>query len=119
MKPNDVTMVSLLSACAKKLDLKFRRWVHSYIERNEIDMSLLLCNAMLNMYTKCASFEEAKDRLIRYRRRILSHGQLCLLGCEIGGKMMQLSVIFNKMPNQDIAAWNTLISAYEQNGQPK
>jgi pentatricopeptide repeat protein len=27
--------------------------------------------------------------------------------------------VFDAMPCQDIAAWNALISAYEQNGKPK
>jgi pentatricopeptide repeat protein len=27
--------------------------------------------------------------------------------------------VFEAMPCQDIAAWNALISAYEQNGKPK
>ncbi|GMY10611.1 pentatricopeptide repeat-containing protein At2g29760, chloroplastic-like isoform X1 [Fagus crenata] len=66
VKPNDMTMVGVLSACTKKLDLEFRRWVCSYIERSEISVNLTLTNAML-----------------------------------------------------DIAAWNALISAYEQSGKPK
>ncbi|KAF5206425.1 Pentatricopeptide repeat-containing protein, partial [Thalictrum thalictroides] len=60
MMPNDVTMVSVISACTKKLNLKLGRWVHSFIEKNEIRMSLILSNAMLDMYTKCGSLEEAK-----------------------------------------------------------
>ena len=47
VKPNDVTMVGVLSACTKKLDLEFGRCVCSYIERNEINVNLTLSNAML------------------------------------------------------------------------
>ncbi|XP_030967845.1 pentatricopeptide repeat-containing protein At2g29760, chloroplastic-like [Quercus lobata] len=60
VKPNDVTMVGVLSACTKKLDLEFGRWVCSYIERNEINVNLTLSNAMLDMHMKCGSFEDAK-----------------------------------------------------------
>ncbi|GMY08081.1 pentatricopeptide repeat-containing protein At2g29760, chloroplastic-like [Fagus crenata] len=60
VKPNDVTMLGVLSACTKKLDLEFRRWVCSYIERNEISVNLTLSNVMLGMYMKCGSVEDAK-----------------------------------------------------------
>ncbi|KAF9675462.1 hypothetical protein SADUNF_Sadunf09G0034800 [Salix dunnii] len=48
-RPNRVTMVGVLSACAKKIDLEFGRWACDYIERNGIDINLILSNAMLDM----------------------------------------------------------------------
>lgn len=58
--PNSVTMVGVLSACAKMFDLEFGRWVCSYIERKQIKVDLTLCNAMLDMYTKCGSIDDAQ-----------------------------------------------------------
>ncbi|KAK4854955.1 hypothetical protein QYF36_002727 [Acer negundo] len=49
VKPNAVTMVGVLSACTKKKDLEFGRWIRSYIEQNGIKMDLTLSNAMLDM----------------------------------------------------------------------
>ncbi|KAK0571512.1 hypothetical protein LWI29_017368 [Acer saccharum] len=60
VKPNAVTMVGVLSACTKLNDLEFGRWIRSYIEQNGIKMDLTLSNAMLDMYVKCGSVEDAK-----------------------------------------------------------
>ncbi|XWS53010.1 hypothetical protein CRYUN_Cryun11dG0121100 [Craigia yunnanensis] len=60
VKPNDVTMVGVLSACTKKLDLEYGRWVCLYIERNGISVNLTLSNAIIDMFTKCGSLEDAK-----------------------------------------------------------
>ncbi|KAF8402675.1 hypothetical protein HHK36_010764 [Tetracentron sinense] len=119
MKPNDVTMVSLLSACAKKLDLKFGRWIHSYIERNKINMSLILRNAMLDMYTKCGSLEDAKSLFNKIPDKDYVSWTTMIVGYAKLGEYNEARFVFDAMPSQDIAAWNALISAYEQNGQPK
>ncbi|TXG46349.1 hypothetical protein EZV62_002877 [Acer yangbiense] len=60
VKPNAVTKVGVLSACTKMKDLEFGRWVRSYIEQKGIKMDLTLSNAMLDMYAKCGSVEDAK-----------------------------------------------------------
>ncbi|KAE8039250.1 hypothetical protein FH972_011678 [Carpinus fangiana] len=68
----------------------------------ELGVNLTLRNAMLDTYWKCGGIEDAKrlfDKMLEKdeaRRRV-----------------------FDAMPCQDIAVWNALISAYEQNGKPK
>ncbi|XP_042516472.1 pentatricopeptide repeat-containing protein At2g29760, chloroplastic [Macadamia integrifolia] len=119
VKPNDVTMVGVLSACAKNLDLDFGRWVHSYIERNEIDMDLILTNSMLDMYTKCRSLEEAKRIFDKMHEPDSVSWTTMIVGYAKSGDFDAARNVFDMMPNRDIAAWNALISAYEQSGHPK
>ncbi|KAK9280629.1 hypothetical protein L1049_014325 [Liquidambar formosana] len=119
MKPNDVTMVGVLSACAKKLDLEFGRWVHSYIERNKISLGLTLSNAMLDMYTKCGSVEDAKRLFDEMPEKDIVSWTTMLAGYAKLGEYDAARRVFDAMPRQDIAAWNALISAYEQSGKPK
>ncbi|KAM1255004.1 hypothetical protein PS1_029478 [Malus domestica] len=119
VKPNDVTMVSVLSACAKKVDLEFGRWVCSRIERNEIGENLTLNNAMLDMYVKCGSIEEAKRLFDRMPEKDIVSWTTILDGYAQSGNYDEAWQIFTAMPSQDIAAWNVLISSYEQSGKPK
>ncbi|OVA06499.1 Pentatricopeptide repeat [Macleaya cordata] len=119
MKPNDVTMVSVLSACSKKSNLAFGRWVHSYIEKNGIEESLILNNAILDMYIKCGSLEEAKRIFDKMPERDPISWTTMLVGYTSFGEFDAAHHVFNEMPSQDIAAWNSLISAYEQSGQPR
>ena len=84
VKPNVITMVSVLSACAKKLDLEFGRWICSYIEKNEIAVDLTLNNAMLDMYVKCGSINDAKNLFDRMREKdIVSWTTMLLRSCQI------------------------------------
>ncbi|BFG33937.1 hypothetical protein CerSpe_202110 [Prunus speciosa] len=119
VKPNDVTMVSVLSACAKKVDLEFGRWVCSYIQRNEIKENLTLNNAMLDMYVKCGSVEDAKRLFDRMPEKDIVSWTTMLDGYAQLGNYEEAWRVFAAMPSQDIAAWNVLISSYEQSGKPK
>ncbi|KAG6402902.1 hypothetical protein SASPL_135116 [Salvia splendens] len=79
VRPNDVTMVGVLTACRRmKVDVKFGKMVHSYIEKNGIKQSLILCNAILDMYTRCGGVDEAK-------------------------------MFFDKMVEKDIISWTTIL----------
>ncbi|PIA59353.1 hypothetical protein AQUCO_00400323v1 [Aquilegia coerulea] len=119
MMPNDVTMVSVISACTKKLNLKLGRWVHSFIEKNDIRMNLILSNAMLDMYTKCGSLEEAKKLFDKMPEKDVVSLTTMLVGYAQSGEFDTAQQFFNSMPSQDITAWNSLISAYEQSGRSK
>ncbi|KAK8550839.1 hypothetical protein V6N13_119343 [Hibiscus sabdariffa] len=119
VKPNDVTMVGVLSACTTKLDLEFGRWVHSYIERNGISVNLTLNNAILDMYTKCRSLEDAKSLFDMMEEKDIVTWTTMLDGYAKLGAYEEARQILDTMPRQDIAAWNALISGYEQNGMSK
>ncbi|KAL5721102.1 Pentatricopeptide repeat-containing protein [Ranunculus cassubicifolius] len=119
MRANDITMVSVISACTKKLNLKLGKWIHSFIEKNRIEMSLILSNAMLDMYTKCGSLEEAKRLFDMMPEKDVVSLTTMLVGYAQMGEFDTARKFFNAMPSQDITAWNSLISAYEQSSRPK
>jgi pentatricopeptide repeat protein len=119
VKPNDVTMLGVLSACTKKLDLEFRRWVCSYIERNEISVNLTLSNAVLGIYMKCGSVEDAKRLFDKMQEKDIFSWTTMLDGYAMFGEYDEAQRVSDAMPCKDIAAWNALISAYEQSGKPK
>ncbi|MQL90748.1 hypothetical protein Taro_023358, partial [Colocasia esculenta] len=51
--PNQVTLVSALSACARVGVLALGTWIHAYIDRNKIEMDCHLSSALIDMYAKC------------------------------------------------------------------
>ncbi|KAK0605205.1 hypothetical protein LWI29_024167 [Acer saccharum] len=119
VKPNAVTMVGVLSACTKMKDLEFGRWIRSYIEQNGIKMDLTLSNAMLDMYVKCGSVEDAKKLFDKMEEKDIVSWTTMIDGYAKLGEYDVAKSFLDAVPRQETATWNTLISAYDQNGKPQ
>ncbi|KAI0502127.1 hypothetical protein KFK09_017074 [Dendrobium nobile] len=117
--PNDVTMVSVLSACGRKGDLELGRWIHSYIKENDITQCLILNNAILDMYTKCGNFADASLLFDSMKEKDSISWTTMLVAYAKSREFNAARRVFDEMPYRDIAVWNALISGYEQNGRPK
>uniref|UniRef100_M1AET2 Pentatricopeptide repeat-containing protein n=1 Tax=Solanum tuberosum TaxID=4113 RepID=M1AET2_SOLTU len=59
VKPSEVTMVSLLSACAHLGALDMGEWIHGYIRTKKIKIDYVLGNVLIDMYFKCGNVEAA------------------------------------------------------------
>ncbi|XP_030532058.1 pentatricopeptide repeat-containing protein ELI1, chloroplastic [Rhodamnia argentea] len=59
VRPNEVTVVSVLSACGQLGALELGRWIHSHIKSNGIQMNAYVGTALVVMYSKCGSLEDA------------------------------------------------------------
>nr|DAD43845.1 TPA_asm: hypothetical protein HUJ06_002075 [Nelumbo nucifera] len=60
VRPNEVTMISVLSACAQLGALELGRWLHSYIKNNGIQVNVHIGTALVDMYCKCGSLDDAR-----------------------------------------------------------
>ncbi|XP_075518098.1 pentatricopeptide repeat-containing protein At4g30700 [Primulina tabacum] len=58
--PNHVTITSILSACAQLGALSLGKWVHDLIKREYLDSNIYVSTALIDMYMKCGSIEEAR-----------------------------------------------------------
>lgn len=61
VRVNEVSMVSLLSACTHLGALDQGKWVHAYIERNMLRMTVTLGTALIDMYAKCGNMNKAME----------------------------------------------------------
>ncbi|KAL6652517.1 hypothetical protein ACP70R_011442 [Stipagrostis hirtigluma subsp. patula] len=61
VEPNDVTMVSVLSACAVLSALETGKWVHSYIRRKRLPLTVVLGTALVDFYAKCGCIDSAVE----------------------------------------------------------
>ncbi|WOK99016.1 pentatricopeptide repeat-containing protein [Canna indica] len=86
VNPDDVTLISLVSACSQSGDLNRGQWLHSYAnERGLVKKSLNLGNAILDMYCKCGDLQSAQS-------------------------------IFMEMDEKDLLTWTTMISGLAKSG---
>ncbi|XP_062185997.1 pentatricopeptide repeat-containing protein At1g08070, chloroplastic-like [Phragmites australis] len=61
VEPNDVTMVSVLSACAVLGVLETGKWVHSYIKWKRLPLTVVLGTALVDFYAKCGCIDSAVE----------------------------------------------------------
>ncbi|KAL8106438.1 hypothetical protein AgCh_029994 [Apium graveolens] len=60
VKPNEFTLVSLLIACTELGSLKLGTWVHEFALKCGFKVGTYLGTALIDMYSKCGSLEDAK-----------------------------------------------------------
>ncbi|KAI7755141.1 hypothetical protein M8C21_026011, partial [Ambrosia artemisiifolia] len=68
-KPDAVTVVSLLQACASVGAHHQGKWIHNFIIRNSLESSLLIDTAIIDMYCKCGNIDSARkcfDRMSKH-----------------------------------------------------
>jgi pentatricopeptide repeat protein len=61
VRANDVTMVSVLGACAHMGDLEQGRRVHWFIQDRGFPLNLRLATSLVDMYAKCGAIYEALE----------------------------------------------------------
>ncbi|XP_059454149.1 pentatricopeptide repeat-containing protein At1g34160 [Corylus avellana] len=58
-KPNEVTVLGALSACSQLGVEKEGEKIHGYIMEEKLDMNVIVCNAVIDMYAKCGFVNKA------------------------------------------------------------
>ncbi|XP_057967601.1 pentatricopeptide repeat-containing protein At4g30700 [Malania oleifera] len=59
VRPNPVTVTSILSACAQLGALSLGKWVHSLANREGFESNIYVSTALVDMYAKCGSISGA------------------------------------------------------------
>ncbi|WCJ36138.1 Pentatricopeptide repeat (PPR) superfamily protein [Euphorbia peplus] len=59
LEPNEVTMVSVLSCCATLVTLEMGKWVHLYIKKKRMKLTVTLGTALIDFYAKCGLIDTA------------------------------------------------------------
>ncbi|KAJ6706507.1 PENTATRICOPEPTIDE REPEAT-CONTAINING PROTEIN [Salix purpurea] len=59
IKPDEFTMVSILTACAQLGALELGEWIRTYIDKNKVKSDTFVGNALIDMYFKCGNVDKA------------------------------------------------------------
>ncbi|KVI03652.1 Pentatricopeptide repeat-containing protein [Cynara cardunculus var. scolymus] len=60
-KPDAVTFVSTLSACAQVGAIYMGGWIHGYIKKHGVKLSCHLITSLIDMYSKCGDLNKALE----------------------------------------------------------
>uniref|UniRef100_A0A7N2LUQ4 Pentatricopeptide repeat-containing protein n=1 Tax=Quercus lobata TaxID=97700 RepID=A0A7N2LUQ4_QUELO len=119
VEPNEVTMIAVLSACSLKGDLTMGKSIHEYIKKRNVNCSLNLQNAMLDMYVKCGCLVAAREVFDDMKIRDVFSWTIMVNGYAKFGDLDLARKFFNAMPEKNVVSWNAVIAGYSQNNQPE
>ncbi|KAJ8573084.1 hypothetical protein K7X08_009595 [Anisodus acutangulus] len=98
VKPNEVTIASVLPACANLGALEVGREIEAYARANGYFKNMFVCNAVLEMYTKCGRIDRTMQLFHELgRRRNLCSWNTMIMGLAVHGKGDEALKLFNQM----------------------
>ncbi|XP_057818267.2 pentatricopeptide repeat-containing protein At2g27610 isoform X2 [Cryptomeria japonica] len=69
VKPNSVTIVSILPVCARSADSLKGKEIHNYIIKHGFESNILVKNALIDMYAKCGYTQVARQLFDRMPKK--------------------------------------------------
>ncbi|XP_031275629.1 pentatricopeptide repeat-containing protein At5g15300-like [Pistacia vera] len=97
-RPDEVTMLSLLSACADMGDLEVGKKIHcALLEVSSGDIKVLLGNALIDMYGKCGSIERAMEVFHGMKEKDDSTWNSVIIGLAFHGYAEESITLFSEM----------------------
>lgn len=95
--PNDVTLVSVLPACAHLGALDLGKWIDGFISRRGMALSLFLGNALADMYAKCGCIREVMRVFNRMQERDVISWSIIICGLAMSGRADEAFGCFYEM----------------------
>lgn len=117
VRPDGVTAVSVLHACAQSTDLIFGMEVHRYVIDNGAKMDLSLCNSIIAVYAKCGSLDYARELFEGMSEKDEITYSTIISGYTVHGFVDEAMTIFGEMRKPGLSTWNAVISGRVQNNK--
>lgn len=117
---DEMTFVSVLSACSQLGDLRFGSWVEGYMHRIGIELDDHLRTALIDFHAKCGSLDKAYNLFQDLRKRDLVAYSAMIFGCGINGKAKDAICLFEEMVEAKISpnkiTFTGLLTAFDHAG---
>ena len=106
VQADKITYLNILKACASPLSLKWGREVHLLIRHDGLESDIRVGTALIQMYAKCGSIEEARQAFDNLtNRNVVSWTAMVGEHAQSGSTKVG-----------DIVTWNVMIGAYAGSG---
>ncbi|KAL4273387.1 hypothetical protein GQ457_13G029280 [Hibiscus cannabinus] len=97
LRPNDLTLVSALSACAKIGALEAGVRIHRYTMENGFQLNKAIATVLVDMYAKCGDIQSASKVFEETKEKDIRTWSVMIWGCAIHGFYAQVIQYFKKM----------------------
>ena len=115
-KPDEATVVSTLSACTALKNLELGKEIHDYV-RNNLDFTVRISNALLDMYAKCGFLSVARKLFDEMPMKNVICWTSMVAGYINYGKLDEARELFERSPVRDVVLWTAMINGYVQYNQ--
>eukprot|EP01018_Ginkgo_biloba_P026252 Gb_14197 [translate_table: standard] len=116
IQPNQFTFASVLPACADLASLEQGKKFHEDIIRSGFLANVFVGSALVDMYCKCGSIEDARLMFDKLPARNVVSWNSMIAGYAQNGLLDEALKLFQQMPERNVVSWNTMIAGYAQNG---
>ncbi|ONK63858.1 uncharacterized protein A4U43_C07F19660 [Asparagus officinalis] len=119
LKVDSSVAVSIVTACANLGLLSVGKKVHCAVIVLGFYDNVALGSALIDMYCKCSSIEDARKVLFGLKeRKQVSHWNSMISGCLHCGFLEEARGYFDKMPIKNVISWTAMIAGHVQCGLP-
>uniref|UniRef100_A0A0D9W4U6 DYW domain-containing protein n=1 Tax=Leersia perrieri TaxID=77586 RepID=A0A0D9W4U6_9ORYZ len=98
----EVTLVSVLTACAQLGALERGKWVHSYVHNRGMRVSLTLGTALVDMYSKCGAVAAAMEVFDSMGERNVYTWTSAVSGLAMNGMGRECLELFKRMESSGV-----------------
>ena len=102
VKADEFTLASVVGACGDMGALDLGKWVHSYIDKEGIDIDIVLGTSLVDMYSKCGSLDNAIRVFEGMSKRDVMAWSTMIGGCAIHGFGEKALKMFHAMKSANV-----------------
>ena len=102
IKPDQVTMLSVITACAHLGALDQAKWIHIFVDKNGFGGALPINNALIDMYAKCGSLERARRIFDKMPRKNVISWTCMISAFAMHGDASNALSFFHQMKDENI-----------------
>ncbi|KAG9457424.1 hypothetical protein H6P81_001932 [Aristolochia fimbriata] len=97
VRPDEITMVNVLSACAGLGALELGREIHLYLGRSRLLLNEILATALVDMYSKCGSIKDACLVFVKSTEKDVVLWNAMIVGLATHGHGRDSLAVFSQM----------------------
>ncbi|KAK7290593.1 hypothetical protein RIF29_05125 [Crotalaria pallida] len=97
VRPNEFTVVSLVRACTEMGGLKLGRRIHNYALSNGFQIGPFLGTALIDMYSKCGSLDDARKVFDKMKVKNLATWNAMITSLGVHGLRNEALALFEEM----------------------
>lgn len=100
-KPDLVTVLSIISGCGQSGALELGKWIDNYADSGGLKDNVIICNALMDMYSKCGSIGDARKHFYSMPEKTVVSWTTMIAGCALNGEFLDALNLFHQMLELD------------------